>query len=86
MIKCKKSFIKEPNDEVGFSKTLWDLSAMVYEINSEWFKFEKISCSKVLGNSLYEQTSNRHEVIFVNDLYRNKIYQDFLLKWEVRVK
>ncbi len=79
-IKCKKSFMKEPNDEIGSSKTLWDLSAIAYEINADWFKSELISCPIVLDNGLYRQTIDRHSVIFVNDLYRNKIYQDFFIK------
>ncbi len=79
-IKCKKSFMKEPKDEIGSSKTLWDLSAIAYEINADWFKSEYTSCPKVLDNGLYEQTEDEHKVIFVNDLYRNKIYQDFFIK------
>lgn len=78
--KCKKTIMKEPKDEIGSSKTLWDLSAIAYEINTDWFKSETISCPKVLDNGLYEQTTNSHKVIFVNDLYRNKIYQDFFIK------
>lgn len=81
-IKCKKSFMKEPKDEIGSSKTLWDLSAIAYEINADWFKGEYISCPKVLDNGLYELTEDRHKVIFINDLYRNKIYQDFFIKME----
>ncbi len=83
-IKCKKNFMKEPKDEIGSSKTLWDLSAIAYEINKEWFKYEEISCPKVLDNGLYEYTKNQHKVIFVNDLYRNKIYQDFFIKMGVK--
>ena len=79
-IKCKKSFMKEPKDEIGSSKTLWDLSAIAYEINADWFKSELISCPIVLDNGLYKETEDRHNVIFVNDLYRNKIYQDFFIK------
>lgn len=79
-INCKKSFIKEPIDEIGSSKTLWDLSAIAYEINKKWFKEEEISCPNILDNGLYEQTNNRHKVIFINDLFRNKIYQDFFIK------
>ena len=79
-IRCKKNFMKEPKDEIGSSKTLWDLSVIAYEINSDWFKSEMISCPNVLDNGLYEYTSNRHNVVFVNDLYRNKIYQDFFIK------
>ena len=81
-IKCKKSFMKEPKDEIGSSKTLWDLSAIAYEINADWFKSELISCPIVLDNGLYKETTDRHNVIFVNDLYRNKIYQDFFIKME----
>ncbi|MBQ9013884.1 MAG: nucleoside hydrolase [Bacilli bacterium] len=79
-IKCKKSFMKEPKDEIGTSKILWDLSAIAYEINADWFKSEMISCPNVLDSGLYEQTDKRHNIIFVNDLYRNKIYQDFFIK------
>jgi len=79
-IKCKKSFMKKPRDEIGSSKTLWDLSAIAYEINADWFKSELISCPIVLDNGLYEETEDRHNIIFVNDLYRNKIYQDFFIK------
>ena len=81
-IKCKKSFMKELKDEIGSSKTLWDLSAIAYEINADWFKSEMISCPIVLDNGLYKQTTDRHTVVFVNDLYRNKIYQDFFIKME----
>ena len=58
-IKCKKSFMKEPKDEIGSSKTLWDLSAIAYEINADWFKSEVICCPKVLDNGSNEQTTNR---------------------------
>lgn len=79
-VKCKKSFIKSPIDEIGSSKTLWDLSVIAYEINKEWFREEIISCPNILDNGLYELSQNSHKVIFVNDLYRNKIYQDFFIK------
>lgn len=81
-INCKKPYIKEPKDEIGASKTLWDISVIAYEINKEWFKEELISCPNILDNGLYEQTKDKHKVIFVNDLYRNKIYQDFFIKME----
>lgn len=79
---CKKAFMKEQKDEIGSSKTLWDLSAVAYEINADWFQADMISCPKVLENGCYEKTTERHSVIFVNDLYRKKIYQDFFLKMQ----
>lgn len=80
--KCKKAFMKEQKDEIGSSKILWDISVIAYEINADWFKCEWISCPKVLDNGLYEQTSDRHRVIFVNDLFRNKIFQDYFIKMQ----
>lgn len=77
---CKKNYIKTSEDAIGQSKILWDLSAIAYEIDTDWFKSETISCPKVLENGLYEQTTNRHKVIFINDLSRNKIYKDFFTK------
>lgn len=79
-IKCKKPFMKDKKDEIGSSKTLWDLSAIAYEINADWFKSELISCPNILDNGLYEQTEDRHKIIFINDLSRNKIYHDFFIK------
>lgn len=79
-VKCKKQFTKSPIDEIGSSKTLWDLSVIAYAINKEWFKEEMISCPNISNNGLYELSQNSHKVIFVNDLYRNKIYQDFFMK------
>lgn len=72
--------MKKKKDYIGSSKTLWDLSAIAYEINADWFKSELISCPKVLDNGLYEQTEDNHKVIFVNDIFRSKIYQDFFIK------
>lgn len=83
---CKKNFIKTEEDAIGQSKTLWDLSVIAYEINADWFKQETISCPIIKENGLYEQTSNRHEVIFINDLSRNKIYKDFFTKMSNQTK
>ena len=77
---CKKNYIKTSKDLIGSSKTIWDIAVIAYEINADWFKTEMISCPNVLDNGLYEQTDNRHNVIFVNDLFRKKIYQDFFIK------
>lgn len=68
IVGCKKNNFKVPKDKV------------LDEINADWFKSEYISCPKVLDNGLYEPTEDRHKVIFINDLYRNKIYQDFFIK------
>lgn len=79
---CKKKHYKEPEEEIGSSKTLWDLSAIAYLLNKDWFVTEKVSCPHILENGMYKKTNNRHEITFVNDLFRNKIYHDYFKKME----
>lgn len=75
----------EKSDEIGSSKVLWDLSAVAYEINADWFKSKLISCPTIIDNGLYEKTNNKHKVVFVNDLFRNKIMQDFYIKMGFKI-
>ena len=77
---CKKSYFKSETDEIGSSKTLWDLSAVAYMINKKWFVAKKVSCPLILDNGCYKKTQKSHLVIFVNDLFRNKIFNDFFIK------
>ncbi|MCI8446140.1 MAG: hypothetical protein HFH31_01450 [Bacilli bacterium] len=65
---------------VDSSKTLWNLSVVSYVINKDWFVIEHVSFPNILENELYQKTENCHEITFVNDLYRNKIYQNYFIK------
>lgn len=76
----KKHYYVDELDEFGSSKTLWDLSAIAYVINKDWFITEKVSCPNILSNGCYELTTNRHEITFVNDLFRNKIFKDYFIR------
>ena len=76
----KKHYYKTKEDEYGTSKNLWDLSAIAYLINHDWFVTEDISCPNILDNGKYELTSGKHKVTFAIDLYRNKIYNDYFKK------
>ena len=80
MINCKKGYYKEEKDSYGTSKTIWDLSAIAYLINEDWFVKEYVSCPNILNDGRYEMTKDKHEIIFINDLSRNKIFNDFFVK------
>lgn len=80
MVNCKKGYYQKESDTYGSSKTLWDLAAIAYIINKDWFTIEHISCPNILDDGRYEMTKNRHEVTFVNDLSRNKIFNDYFKK------
>ncbi|MBQ7141077.1 MAG: nucleoside hydrolase [Bacilli bacterium] len=78
----KKHYYKDETDEYGSSKTLWDLSAVAYVLNKDWFVCENISCPNILSNGCYEMTNDKHKITFVNDLFRNKIFRDYFIKME----
>ena len=80
MINCKKDYYKDDTDSYGTSKTIWDLSAIAYLINKDWFTIQHISCPYILEDGRYELTEGRHEVVFVDDLSRNKIFNDYFKK------
>ena len=82
----KKHYYKNDKDEYGTSKTLWDLSVIAYAINDSWFESKKVSCPNILTNGGYELTNDRHEINFVNDLSRNKIFNDYFIKMESEKK
>ena len=75
-----KAFDECKKREPGMSKTIWDISVIAYLINKEWFEEEQISCPIVLDNGKYKTTKNTKKVTFINNLSRNKIYQDFFIK------
>lgn len=77
---CKKAYRQVPNDIVGESKTLWDISAIAYFLNKDWFKAQEISCPEILDDTSYKFTKNKHKITFVNDLNRHEIYKDFFIK------
>ena len=78
--KLKKHYFSNEEDEIGNSKTLWDLSAIAYLVNKDWFVTKNISCPNILEDGKYELTNDRHNVTFAIDLFRNKIYNDYLKK------
>ncbi len=77
---CKKVYRKEPNDIIGESKVLWDLSAVAYFLNKDWFTTCEISCPEILDDTSYKHTTNKRKITFVSDLNRHEIYKDFFIK------
>lgn len=77
---CKKAYRQAPNDIIGESKTLWDISAIAYFLNKDWFKSQEISCPEILDDTSYKFTTDKHKITFANDLNRHEIYKDFFIK------
>lgn len=62
------------------SRVIWDISVIAYMINKNWFETEQISYPNIRKDTSYEVTDNRHNIIFVTKLDRNKIYDDLFKK------
>lgn len=77
---CKRAYRKSKDDEIGESKVLWDLSAIAYVLNKNWFMCKEVSCPKILDDMSYKSTKRKHKINFVMDMNRHKIYQDFFMK------
>lgn len=70
-------------DDYGIKKIrrpIWDISAIAYIINKEWFRTMEISCPKIKKDTSFKLTKFRHKIKFVHSLNSNKIYDDLFSK------
>lgn len=74
-MKDRKKEIKKEN-----AKVIWDISAVAYVINPDWFIVRKVSAPKILDDLSYQITKNKHKINFVNHINRNEIFNDFYTK------
>ncbi len=77
---CKKFFRACEEDIIGESKTLWDLSAVAYAINPQWFEVKTVSRPEILEDSAYKLSEDDNKITFAYDLSRHRIFQDFFIK------
>lgn len=70
-------------NDYGIEKTrrvIWDISAVAYMINKEWFETMEISCPKIKKDTSFKLTKFKHKIKFVQRIDSNKIYSDLFLK------
>lgn len=75
-----KRTICRPEDFVGYSKVLWDLSVIAYAVNPDWFLTKEVSCPQFLDDGTIIYTEGRHPLRYAIDLFRNPIMKDFFTK------
>ena len=61
-------------------RVIWDIAAVAYMINRNWFTGTEISCPKIEENTSYELTTNRHKIMMINYIEVNKVYEDLFEK------
>lgn len=61
-------------------RVIWDIAAVAYLINKDWYTSNDISCPNIKDDKSYELTTNRHKITMVNYINVNKVYNDLFKK------
>lgn len=56
---------------------LWDIGAIAYIINKNWFKTMNISCPIINEDNTFTHTKGNHNITFIKQLNANDIYENF---------
>lgn len=71
------------NDEkhgIQTRRVIWDISAVTYLLNRNWFEVSTISCPDIAKDTSYIKTENKHLINVVNNIDVNKVYNDLFKK------
>lgn len=55
---------------------IWDIGAVAYMINKDWFKVMNISCPIINDDNTFTHTKGKHNITFVKQLDASKIYDN----------
>lgn len=77
---CNFAHRKEATNIIGEAKPLWDLSAVAYAINENWFNAREVSAPEIQDDKSYKMTDSTRKITFVYNMDRNMIYKDFFIK------
>ena len=80
---CDYLFEKFYDDGIHGKQTrrvIWDISAVAYLINKDWFETKDINCPNINEDTSYDLNTNNHLIKIVTYLDSNKIYEDLFGK------
>lgn len=64
----------------GWSKVLWDMTAITYLINRDWTPSHLVHAPRVSESDTYNFNKNRHLIRMVYHINRDPIFRDFFTK------
>lgn len=73
-------------DHFGWSKVLWDMTAIAWVINDRWLPSELVHSPIVTDNYTLSIDRSRHLIRYVKHVQRDPIFRDFFTKLERRTK
>ena len=71
-------------DHFGWSKVLWDMTAVAWVINARWLPSDLVHSPIVTDNYTFSFDQSRHLIRVVNFIKRDPIYRDFFTKLKRR--
>ncbi len=73
-------------DHFGWSKVLWDMTAVAWLVNSNWLPSNLVHSPIVTDSYTFSFNQSRHLIRAVYFLQRDPIFRDFFTKLEKRAK
>lgn len=83
LLKIFKDYRK---DHFGWSKVLWDMTAIAWLVNDRWLPSDLVHSPIVTDNYTYSFDNSRHLIRMVNFVHRDPIFRDFFTKLDKRSK
>ncbi|MHC4542170.1 MAG: nucleoside hydrolase [Planctomycetota bacterium] len=71
-------------DHFGWSKVLWDMTAVAWIINDRWLPSDLVHSPIVTDNYTFSFDKSRHLIRTVNFVQRDPIFRDFFTKLDKR--
>ncbi len=81
-----KIFKEYRKDHFGWSKVLWDMTAVAWLINDKWLPSDLVHSPIVTDNYTFSFDQSRHLIRTVNFVQRDPIFRDFFTKLDKRAK
>ena len=81
-----KIFKEYRKDHFGWSKVLWDMTAIAWVINDKWLPSDLVHSPIVTDNYTFSVDRSRHLIRSVNFIHRDPIFRDFFTKLDKRSK
>lgn len=73
-------FYNDGKHGIQTRRVIWDISAIAYLINKEWFETMQINCPNIKDDTSYELNTNNHLITMVTYLNSDNIYEDMFKK------
>ncbi|RKN78236.1 nucleoside hydrolase [Paenibacillus ginsengarvi] len=68
------------NDHFGYSRVIWDISAIAYLINDAWLPNELVHSPLLSEQFRWSFDASRHFIRYVHFVHRDRVFQDLFRK------